>query len=109
MPPRSVDAAFVEYYYALSEQPRARHAPLSFLSGYLFSKDVFTLYVGLTQPVWLTHGTRGDFVDYRLTAKFIGRPHWSINVFEGGALPHFERLVRVVQSWEAFEREEPLN
>ena len=99
----SVSADFVEYDYALSQQPGAMHAPLTFLSGFLFSQDVFALYESLTQPVWLVHGTRGDFVDYRLTARVLERSQWTVQVLDGGALPHFEQLEQVAASWRDFE------
>jgi pimeloyl-ACP methyl ester carboxylesterase len=70
--------------------PGAEHAPLAFLSGDLFSADIHTVYDALALPVWMSHGVRGDFVDYRGRALVEGRPNWSFTVFPTGALPYFE-------------------
>ena len=70
--------------------PGAEHAPLHFLAGCLFSADVHTVYESLASPVWMSHGVRGDFVDYRGKALVEGRPNWSFTVFPTGALPYFE-------------------
>jgi pimeloyl-ACP methyl ester carboxylesterase len=70
--------------------PGARFAPLHFLSGGLFSADILSVYESLTQPVWASHGTRGDFTDYRGKSALQARPNWRFTVFESGALPYFE-------------------
>jgi pimeloyl-ACP methyl ester carboxylesterase len=71
--------------------PGARHAPLQFLSGGLFSADIHTVYEALTQPVWVSHGVRGDFTDYRGLSIVAGRPNWRVSVLQTGALPYFEQ------------------
>ena len=38
---------------------------MRFIAGCLFSRDIQTVYERLTPPVWLSHGVRGDFTDYR--------------------------------------------
>jgi hypothetical protein len=88
---REIDEAMWAYAVATARMPGARHAPLAFLSGALFSRDIGDVYDALTQPVWASHGTRGDFVDYRGKARLQGRPNWTFTVYEGGALPHFEQ------------------
>lgn len=75
---------------AAARAPGAHHAPLYFLSAALFSADVLALYEALTQPVWASHGTRGDFTDYRGRIHLDGRANWQWSVYEGGALPYFE-------------------
>jgi hypothetical protein len=42
----------------------------------------------------MSHGTRGDFVDYRGKALVEGRPNWRFEVFEAGAMPYFEQPQR---------------
>jgi pimeloyl-ACP methyl ester carboxylesterase len=74
-----------------THQPGAEHAPLYFISGYLFSADMGRVYRALTQPVWMSHGVRGDFTDYRCAREVEGQRNWRIDVFPTGALPHFER------------------
>lgn len=71
--------------------PGAEHAPLSFLAGALFSRDILNLYESLDLPAWMCHGVRGDFTDYRQKALLEGRANWTLRVFPTGALPHFER------------------
>lgn len=68
----------------------AEHAPLHFLSGKLFSADIHTVYEGLTMPVWMSHGVRGDFTDYRGKRLVEARPNWQFSTFATGALPYFE-------------------
>lgn len=82
--------------------PGAEHAPLYFLSGGLFSADILSVYESLTQPVWASHGTRGDFTDYRGLVHLQGRPNWQFSVYEGGALPYFEQPGRFDAAFTAF-------
>jgi pimeloyl-ACP methyl ester carboxylesterase len=87
---KRIDAGLLDYDYLSSHVPGAEHAPLHFLTGFLFSGDSGRLYRSLTAPVWVVHGVRGDFVDYRGLGNVAGRPNWSIEVLPTGALPHFE-------------------
>jgi pimeloyl-ACP methyl ester carboxylesterase len=77
-----------------AQVPGARHAPLYFLGGGLFSADIHVVYEALTQPVWVSHGVRGDFTDYRGLAFVAGRPNWRVSVMQTGALPYFEQPER---------------
>lgn len=99
---KQVDEDMVEYDWHTTHQPGAEHAPLCFLSGFLFSADVGPLYRGLAMPVWMSHGVRGDFVDYRRKTDVEGRPNWRIDVFDSGALPHFERAPEFHAKYAAF-------
>jgi pimeloyl-ACP methyl ester carboxylesterase len=90
---------------AAARHPGAEHAPLHFLSGGLFSADIHTLYEQLAAPVWVAHGTRGDFTDYRgLATLRLARP-WRVNVFEGGAMPYFEHPQAFRAAFDGFLRE----
>lgn len=82
--------------------PGARHAPLSFLSGYLFSADIGTVYESLSLPVWVAHGTRGDFTDFSWKAQIAARANWQVDVFETGALPYFEVPEQFFARYERF-------
>ncbi|MBN8495170.1 MAG: alpha/beta hydrolase, partial [Burkholderiales bacterium] len=99
---KQIDDALWRYDVISTRQPGAEHAPLYFLSGGLFSTDIHTVYERLTQPVWMCHGTRGDFVDYRGKTLVQGRPNWRIQVFETGALPHFEVPQAFHAAYDAF-------
>lgn len=87
---KNIDEEMWAYDVATARQPGARFAPLHFLSAGLFSADVHTLYDGMTQPVWMSHGVRGDFTDYRGKTFLEGRPNWTFTIFQTGALPYFE-------------------
>ena len=73
-----------------AQQPGTGQAPRSFLAGRLFARDIRAVYEALRCPVWLVHGTRGDFRDYSGADWTAQRPNWRRTVFEAGALPHFE-------------------
>lgn len=87
---------------AMAGAEGAEHAPLHFLSGQLFSADILNIYEALTPPVWMSHGVRGDFTDYRLKSLLQDRPNWRISVFQTGAMPYFEETQAFCQAWDAF-------
>jgi pimeloyl-ACP methyl ester carboxylesterase len=99
---KSIDEAAWDYAVRTAREPGARFAPLAFLSGKLFSADVTSVYEALAQPVWMSHGVRGDFTDYRGKALFEGRPNWRVTVYPTGALPYFERPGEFIADFEAF-------
>ena len=98
----NIDQAMVDYDYQISHQPGAHHAPYYFVSGFLFSKDISRVYESLQQPVWMAHGVRGDFVDYRYKSALENRPNWHFSVFQTGALPHFEKTNEFIEAYDAF-------
>lgn len=87
---REVDEDLVEYDYQTARQPGARHAPLAFVSGRLFADDVRLLYESLELPVYVPHGTRGDFGDFSGADWTRDRDNWTLQALDSGALPHFE-------------------
>ena len=99
---KTIDEGLFAYDYAAAHQPGAEHAPYCFISGHLFPTDATRLYEDLRLPVWMVHGTRGDFVDYRLAPRVADRPNWRIFVLDTGAFPHFERLDAVTAGYDAF-------
>jgi pimeloyl-ACP methyl ester carboxylesterase len=99
---RDIDEGLAEYDWLTARQPGARFAPYHFVSGYLFTPDIFETYRRLDLPVWVSHGTRGDFVDYSRTEELRGRPDWRVQVFEGGALPHFEQRDAFLAAYDGF-------
>lgn len=99
---KRVHEDMVDYDWHTAHQPGAERAPLYFLSGFLFSADVGPLYRGLRLPVWMSHGVRGDFVDYRKKTEVERRPNWRIDVFDSGAMPHFERAAEFHARYAAF-------
>jgi pimeloyl-ACP methyl ester carboxylesterase len=99
---RVIDEGLFEYAVRTAAVEGAEHAPISFLCGELFSADVTTLYEGLEVPVWVAHGTRGDFTDYSGLAPLVASRGFGAHVYEAGALPFFERRDEVVADLERF-------
>ncbi len=98
-----IDEALWAYDTLTTRQPNAEYAPLSFLSGGLFSKDVHTLYDQLEVPILITHGTRGDFTDYRGLGLFAHKHDWQIEVFQDtGALHYFEKPTEFMERAKRF-------
>ena len=87
----NIDAQMTDYAILTARQPGARHAPLHFLSAGLFSADIHDVYDAVSQPVWVSHGVRGDFTDYRGLEQMRTHPNWRVTVYPTGALPYFER------------------
>lgn len=96
------DEGLAAYDYMTSHQPGAKNAPYAFVSGRLFSKDIRTIYERLTLPVWMPHGTKGDFGDFSEAGWTGMRPNWRVQPFDTGALPHFERPAEFMLSFERF-------
>ena len=86
----NIDEEMYSYAVWTTRQPGAEHAPLSFLSAQLFSSDITNIYDKLQQKVWMSHGTRGDFVDYRGKQRYANSKNWCFTVYESGALPYFD-------------------
>jgi pimeloyl-ACP methyl ester carboxylesterase len=99
---KQIDDALWQYDIETAKQPGARFAPLRFLAGYLFSGDIHETYQAVTVPVWMSHGIRGDFVDYRLKTLVEDRPNWQFTVYPTGALPHFELPQRFCADYQRF-------
>jgi len=85
-----------------ARQAGAANAPLQFLSGNLFSADIHAVYEAVQAPVWMSHGQRGDFTDYRGKSIVERRSSWRITVYPTGAIPYFEIPERFMRDYEAF-------
>jgi len=99
---KDIDEALWRYDVLTTRLPGAEHAPLHFLSAGMFSADIHTVYEQLALPVWMSHGVRGDFTDYRGKSIVEGRPNWRFTVFPTGALPYFEVPERFFAAYDAF-------
>jgi pimeloyl-ACP methyl ester carboxylesterase len=97
-----IDEDLLNYDYASAHQPGAEHAPWCFIAGHLFPTDATRLYEQLRLPVWMVHGVRGDFVDYRLVPRVADRPNWRVETLPTGAFPHFEQPDAVTAGYDAF-------
>jgi pimeloyl-ACP methyl ester carboxylesterase len=99
---KRVDEGLLDYDYLTSHQPGARHAPYAFVSGRLFSADIRGVYERLDLPVWMPHATRGDFKDFSEAGWAKARPNWTVQPFDSGALPHFERADEFLAAYDRF-------
>lgn len=86
----------------IAQYPGAHFAPLYFLSALLFSADIHNIYDSIRLPVWVSHGKRGDFVDYRQLPTFAARNHWRVTVFNTGAMVYFEDLNAFIEEYDRF-------
>jgi pimeloyl-ACP methyl ester carboxylesterase len=99
---KQIDETLFQYDLITSKQPGAKHAPLYFLSALLFSADIVHVYDALKMPIWLVHGVRGDFVDYRLKSRFADASNWTMAVMATGAIPYFELPDEFFAGYDAF-------
>lgn len=97
-----IDETLWAYDVRTARQPGARFAPLHFLSGSLFSQDIHRIYESMSQPVWMSHGVRGDFKDFRARRLIDSRGNWQTTVFQTGALPYFEAPSEFFSAFDAF-------
>jgi pimeloyl-ACP methyl ester carboxylesterase len=99
---KEIDETLWAYDVTTARQPGARFAPLHFLSGSLFSEDIHQVYEGISQPVWMSHGVRGDFKDFRGRLLVRNRGNWHTTVYQTGALPYFEIPADFLADFDAF-------
>jgi pimeloyl-ACP methyl ester carboxylesterase len=97
-----IDEEMFEHAVRLSRTPNAHRAPLCFVAGFLFSADIRSVFKRIKQPVWLSHGVRGDFVDYSQTDGITDQDNWQTTVFDTGALPYFEIPEAFVAAYDKF-------
>lgn len=99
---KDINDELFETSWRVTNYPNAQRAPFHFLSGFLFSADILSVYLELDHPVWLSHGVRGDFTDYSKSSTVSERANWSKTVFQTGALPYFEIPEEFIGAYESF-------
>jgi pimeloyl-ACP methyl ester carboxylesterase len=99
---KAIDERLWAYDVLTARLPGAEYAPLYFLSAGLFSADILSVYESLRQPVWLSHGVRGDFTDYRGRRWLEARGNWRFSVYPTGALPFFELPEQFIADYDRF-------
>jgi pimeloyl-ACP methyl ester carboxylesterase len=97
-----IDEGLWAYDVQTVRAPGALHAPLDFLCAALFSADIGRIYQSLGLPVWLSHGSRGDFVRFRGARELSNRDAWTTTPFDTGAMPYFEVPGLFFEAFEAF-------
>jgi pimeloyl-ACP methyl ester carboxylesterase len=101
------DRELVAYAYATAHQPGARFAPLAFVSGQLFSRDIHeAVYERMTIPVLALYD-QDAFVRFdRLPDVLERNPNWrSTRLTPSKGLPQFERLADTTAALDAFWQE----
>ncbi len=98
----AIDEALWAYDVLSTRQPGARHAPLYFLAGLFFSADIHDVYDALQMPVWMSHGNRGDFTDFRGLDCLARGASWRVNTYPAGALPYFESTAAFIEDYDRF-------
>ena len=99
---KAIDTQMWQDAVASARAPGAMYAPFVFVSGGLFSADIHSVYDQLQCPVWLSHGVRGDFVDYKQQAILTSKPGNRLTVYPTGALPYFELTAQFCADYSAF-------
>jgi pimeloyl-ACP methyl ester carboxylesterase len=99
---RHIDEGLAHYDQLTAHQDGACYAPYWFVAGFLFSRDISRVYQSLPMPVFMAHGVRGDFTDYRLKSAVEAKSNWTVEVFQTGALPHFEVLDAFTRHYDEF-------
>lgn len=98
------DEGMVDYAYLSSHRPGARHAPLRFVSGMLFTANVLEgVYRHLQQPVLVIYD-RDPYTSFEaLPDLLLGCANWNAAmVTPTRGLPHFEKLAETGRVMEDF-------
>ena len=101
------DPGLVAYDYATAHQPGARFAPITFVSGQLFSSDIReTVYERLTVPVLALYD-EDAFVRFDTLPDVLARnPRWrATRLAPSKGMPHFERLDDTTRALDTFWQE----
>lgn len=95
---------FIDYAYTTAHQRGARHAPLYFLSGQLFSGGVAeSVYAKLTVPVLMIYDEDPNVNFARLPKLLQANDAWRAEkLIPSRGLPHWERLDDTVALLETF-------
>jgi pimeloyl-ACP methyl ester carboxylesterase len=96
----------IDYAYATSHQPGARHAPYRFLAGQLFTRDaVGTLYSKLTLPTLVIYDKDAN-VSFELLPNLVAsHANWQTTKVEPTlGIPQWERPTRTIAALDAFWR-----
>ena len=54
-------------------------------------------------PVWMSHGVRGDFIDYGNKGWVSRLSNYVVTVYQTGAMPHFELPDAFVRDYDMFQ------
>lgn len=98
-----VPRSLVDYAYATSHQPGARHAPVRFLSMKLFTPDAFEAYYDrLELPVMVIYD-RDPNISFERLADVADKANWQQAVVKPTlGLPHWERPTETIEVLDRF-------
>jgi pimeloyl-ACP methyl ester carboxylesterase len=102
------DPRLLEQGLLTAQVPGARHAPLDFVAGALFTRGIIERYRQLPVPVWVAHGQHGAFNDFSACPTRTGgglalASHRVVRTpFDTGALPHFAQADAFEGAFENF-------
>lgn len=91
------DPRLLEHGLRCARSVGARHAPLDFVSGALFTRGIVERYRLSPVPVWVAHGGRGAFNDFGACPTRTGGGLTAVSrrvvrtPFDTGAMPHFAK------------------
>ncbi|WP_082673839.1 alpha/beta fold hydrolase [Thiohalocapsa sp. ML1] len=96
----------IDYAYATSHQPGARHVPYYFLSGQLFTRDaVDNLYAKLKLPVLVIHDKDANVTFDLLSDHVASHANWQTAKVEPTlGIPQWERPTRTIAALDEFWR-----
>lgn len=102
----AVDPGWLDYSYATTHQPGARYAPLTFVSGKLFSFDIRpTVYEQLTLPVLVLYDQDPN-VRFDTLPATLQRPNWrGERIAPTQGLPHWEKIPETAAALDRFWQE----
>ena len=95
-----VDREMLEYAWRTSHQPGARFAPLSFISGRLFTPGIYDdTYLKLAVPTLVLYDEDPNTGFDRVPDLLLKTTTWRARrIVPSRGLPHFEKLTRVVEA-----------
>jgi pimeloyl-ACP methyl ester carboxylesterase len=102
------DPRLLEHGQVCAQAPGARHAPLDFVAGALFTRGIIERYRRLPVPVWVAHGQHGAFTDFGACPERTGdglslASHRVVRTpFNSGAMPHFQQADAFDAAFENF-------
>ncbi len=99
-----VDGGYAGYARLAGHRPGARHAPLAFVSGLLFTPEVDeAVYRKLSQPVLVLYD-RDPYSSFDVLPEIVGDlPNWrAVRIAGTAGLPHFERPNETVAALNRF-------
>lgn len=98
----SIDESLFRYAYLTAHRSDACHAPIAFLSGGLFSRNIRAIYQSLTLPVACYLASRGAFHEQSSDESLGFGDNWTNKRLGTGALPQFEQPARFARDYRMF-------